>query len=794
MKANGREGRGMAVWATLTLGGMAAVPAALGAGPWREAEPRTPADWVSPQSGTAVCRWFFFNSACRPFGMVNLSPDTRTGGDWGNGYLYGDTKIRCFSHIHGWQLYGIAVLPFTGEPKGHQGMDAYASDFCHQGEEARPGYHRVVLKTYGVTAELTSTTRVGFHRYAFPAGKTGGVYFDTGATLMDKVAASEVRRVGDTEIEGHAVMAPTSRRPKPFTVYFVAQFNRPMKSFGGWREGQPLSTPVESVSGKAAGAFVTFAPATEPLLMKVAISYTGMDGARRNLDAELQHWDFERVVCDSRDEWNRWLGRIEVEGGTPEERTRFYTDLWHALLGRRIVSDVDGAYADNTGATTQIRKVRAGPDGKPLFPHHNFDAFWGAHWSINLLWSLGYPEVMDAFCNTMVDMYGNGGLIPRGPSGGNYTFVMIGDPAASLFATAWHKGVRNYDIEKAYEGLRKNAFPGGIRAHAGYEHDRATAAGGGIRYYVERGYVPEGVEGKGMHKDGASMTLEYAYQDWCLAELAATLGKADDARLFTARAANYTNLWDGSVGWMRPRNKDSLWIKDFSPVSTGKTFTTKGFCEATGAIYTHFVPHDPAGLVRLFGGPDKYAAALEKQFELAAPNRFIVPHGQHGAAWVDYENQPSTGMAHMFNYAGRPWLTQRWVREVRQAVFSNITPQDGYHGDEDQGEMGSVAALMAIGLFDEQGGASRKPTWQITAPVFDKVTLHLNPAYSPGRTFTIVARNQGPKNIYIQSTKLNGRPLAACWFHHEDLAKGGELELVLGPEPNTSWGLTPPLP
>jgi len=792
MNVNGDERVTRNVWAAWLVVLSTAIGAMAG-GVWPVEPDRRPADLVEPRSGTAASRWFFFNSACRPFGMVNLSPDTRTGGDWGNGYLYGDTSIRCFSHIHGWQLYGIAVMPFTGEPKGHLGMDAYQSEFSHDDEVARPGYHKVILKTYGVSAELTSTMRVGLHRYAFPTNAACGILFDTGATLMDKISTSEVLRKSATEVEGRVVTAPTGRRPKSFTVYFVAQFNRPMKEFGAWREGQLLPGPVESVSGKAAGAYVTFAPATGPVLMKVAISYTGLDGARRNLSAELPHWDFDRVVRESRDDWNRWLGRIEVEGGTPAERTRFYTDLWHALLGRRVVSDVDGAYCDNTGDSSRIFKVRTGPDGKPMFPHHNFDAFWGAHWSINLLWSLAYPEVIDAFCNTMADMYRNGGLIPRGPSGGNYTFVMIGDPAVSLFSAAYHKGIRNYDVATAYEGLRKNAFPGGIRDHAGYEHDRSSAAGGGMKYYIERGYVPEGVEGKGMHKDGASMTLEYAYQDWCLAQLAESLGKTDDAKLFARRATNYTNLWDGS-GWMRPRNKDGSWLKDFAPVSMEKSFTARGFCEATGAIYTHFVPHDPWGLARLFGGQDKYAEALDRQFQQAAPARFIVPHGQHGAAWIDYENQPSTGMAHMFNYAGRPWLSQKWVRDVRQAVFSDITPQDGYHGDEDQGEMGSVAALMAIGLFDEQGGAARRPTWQITAPIFDRITIRLNNAYYAGQTFTIIAHNQGPKNIYIQSARLNGRPLTACWFYHEDLARGATLDLDLRAEPNTSWGVSPPLP
>lgn len=756
---------------------------------WPLSNPKAPVDYVYPQSGTALVRWFFFNSACRPFGMVNLSPDTRTGGDWENGYLYNDTKIRCISHIHGWQLYGIAVMPFTGTARGHLGMDVYQSDFSHDGEEVHPGYHRFMLKSYHVKAELTSTMRVGMHRYTFPADSVRGIIFDTGSTLMDKISFSYVRKVSDSQLEGYAVMAPTIRRPKPFKVYFVATFDAPIKKFATWRNGNLLTEKSDTVSGKNAGAWVQFKKDKKPLQMKLAISYTSLDGARRNMQEELPHWDFNRVVAESRTEWNKWLGRIEVETADTTKKIRFYTDLWHALLGRRTMNDVDGHYCDNTGPSPKIRRVRTDADGKPLYSYHNFDALWGAHWSINLLWSLAYPQVMDAFCNTMIDMYRDGGLIPRGPAGGNYTFVMIGDPATSFFSAAYHKNIRNWDVNLAWEGLKKNAFPKGIRDHAGYEHDMQNASGGGMSYYVERGYVPEGVKGKGMHRDGASMTLEYAYQDWCLAQLAMSLNKNEDARLFSKRAMNYVNLWDSTVRWMRPRNLDGTWLSDFVPVAANKAFTTKGFCEASGAIYTHFVPHDPHGLIKLFGGPSNYIEILNSQFEKASATKFIVPHGQHGTAWVDYENQPSTGMAYMFNYAGAPWLTQKWVRLVREAIFSKITPEDGYHGDEDQGMMGSVGALMALGLFDEQGGAAQKPTWQLTAPVFDKITIYLNSAYYSNRTFQIVTKNAGDKNIYIQSAKLNGKPLEKFWFYHEEFAKGGILELELGPEPNKNWGI-----
>jgi len=748
-------------------------------------------DYVNPLIDTHKSRWFFFSSASRPFGMVNLSPDTKVGDDWMNGYIYDQTNIQCFSHVHCWQLYGVPVMPQTGELFSVNGLAAAASPFSHQDEIVHPGYHKVFLQRYGITAELTSTKRVGFHRYTFPASAKSNIAFDTGATLMAGIDRSAIRQISPTEIAGSSVMSATMRRPKPFTIYFVAQFSRPV-DFGVWQSNK-LVPGAKGVDGPNAGGYAQFSTKKdEQILMKVAISYTSEENARNNLQAELPGWDFDRAVIESRREWNEQLGRITVAGGTEAQRIKFYTDLWHALLGRRIVSDADGSYADNTGEKTVIRHVNLDANGKPLFPHYNFDALWGSHWSLNLLWSFAYPEVMDGFCNTMVDMYRDGGLIPRGPSGGNYTFVMIGDPAAPLFAASYNKGIRGYDAEKAYEGLRKNALPGGIRDHAGYEFG-TNASAGGMKYYVEHGYVPEDIPGKGMHKDGAAMTLEYAYEDWCLSQMAQGMGQTNDAAWLAQRSLNYKNLWDASVKWMRPRNLDGSWLNPFAPVGKPGEFSAKGFCEASAAIYTHFVPQDIEGLIALFGGKDKYVAALNRQFELAAPTHFVAPHGQHAAAWVDYDNEPSTAMAHLFNFAGAPSLTQKWVREVQQRTYGDITPFGGYCGDEDQGQLASVSALMAIGLFDVRGGAEINPDYQISSPLFDKVMIRLNGQYFPGKSFVITTKNNSATNCYIQSVKLNGQLWNQFWFPHTNLISGGTLEIKLGPQPS-KWASESRLP
>lgn len=722
---------------------------------------RSPVDWINPQIDTKKPRFFYFSSACRPFGMVNLSPDTKTDATWDSGYRYYDEKIQCFSHIHGWQIAGLPVMP-VAESSDHKD---YASKFSHEGEIVKAGYHKVHLDDHGVTAELTSTTRVGFHRYTYQKDESAHLIIDLGRKMMDHKMIDPVAKLRDDKmaIEGSTTMGPTGRRKKEFTVYYVAEFNKPCEAIGDWKKGKVVAD---------------FGKLSEPLLMKVGLSYTSLEGARENLKAELPHWEFDQVVQDSYNQWNDWLGRIDVEGGSDAQKTKFYTDLWHAHLGRRIISDVDHSYPDNTGSKTVVRQ------GKRT--HYNFDALWGAQWSLNVLWPMAWPELMDDFADTMINMYHNGGLIPRGPSGGNYTYVMIGDPASSYFAAAWNKGIRNWDAEAAFEGLKKNAFPQGIRDHAGYE-DRKDAFSGGVKYYIDRGYVPEDIpKSKGLHCNGAAMTLEYAYQDWCISQFAEALGKDDEAKMFQERSNNYKNIWNKELGWMVPRNYDGSWYEDFTPVAKG--FTAKGFTESASAIYSFYVPHDLKGLAELFGGQEKMAERLESNFEKASKRRFIAEHGNHAISWVDYENQPSTGMAHVFTHIGQPWRSQYWVREVQKQTFSDITPDGGYNGDEDQGQMGALSALMAIGLFDMNGGASIKPRFDITAPLFDKVTIKLNSDYHPGGEFVITTKNNAPENVYIQSATLNGEPWTSCQLPHDLFVKGGTLELELGPKPNKAWG------
>lgn len=751
-----------------------------------------PVDMVNPWIDTANSRWFFFNSASRPFGMVNLSPDTGVNSDWGSGYRYHSDSIKCFSHVHGWQLSGIPVMPTTGDFKGHLGNKSYGSAFSHNNEIVKPGYHKITLDAYNITAELTSTTRVGFHKYTFPKSAQSNILFDFATFLgPSDTQKGYVKKVSNKELEGYAIMAPTVRRPKTLTVFFVAVFDKPFDTFKGWRKGE-LEKIGDSIEGEKTGVYVGFKTAQgEVRKMKVAISYVSEEQARLNLKSELAHWDFEKTVNESQNDWNNWLSRIEIEGGMQKEQSRFYTDLWHGLLGRRIISDVNGKYSDMTGTERRIKQIPLGADGKPKFNHHNFDALWGAQWSLNTLWHLVYPEVTESFVNSMLLMYEDGGLIPRGPAGGNYTSVMSGAPATPFIVSAYLKGIRGFDINKAYEGMRKNHFPGGMMSKAGYEHK--TFKGGGIEYYIDRGYVPHPLTNikYGFHQDGSTQTLEYAYQDYTLAQMAKSLGKTDDYKLFMKRAENYKNIWNPEIGWMWNRTLDGKWGE---PVDILRY--DNGWEEGNAAQYTWFVPHDIQGLINLMGGREAFTTKLNSSFEKAQKHDFVSGKAhdketleQYRKVYINYGNQPCMQTPFLFNFSGSPWLTQYWTRQIIDKVYSDMSPDFGYSGDEDQGLMGSLAVLLKTGIFSTSGGTTPKPYYEISSPLFNKITFHLNPKYYKGKAFVIEAPKNSADNVYIQSAQLNGQAISRPWVMHQDVVNGGKLTLDMGQSPNKTWGV-----
>lgn len=752
---------------------------------------------VDPLVDAANSRWFFFNSATRPFGMVNLSPDMVINGAWNSGYRYHTDTIRAFSHIHAWQLSGVPVFPTTGPFKGHLGADVYGSSYNHNREQVRPGYHQIFLDTYQINVELTSTTRVGLHRYTFPASEESHILIDLSTFLgPSDTEYGSIKLFNNRSLEGYALMGATRRRPKAVKVFFAIEFDQDFDRFAGWKDGE-LQPEISEISGSRTGGYVSFpTKENEQRLMKVGISYTSIEAARQNIKSELPGWDFDKIAAEAFSDWNTWLSRIEVRGGSDKQKRRFYTDLWHALQGRRIISDITGSYCDMTGDTMRIGQIPLDDHGKPRFNHYNSDSFWGAQWTISTLWQLVYPRIAEEFIHSMLLMYRDGGLVPRGPSGGNYTYVMTGASSTPFFVGAYHKGIRNFDIEQAYQALKKNHLPGGMMSKAGYEHH--TTIGGGLEFYMDRGYIPYPLPGggNGFHENGSGQTLEYAYQDATLAQLAKSLGKEEDYLYFSRRSKNYQNIWYPEKGWMWIKDVDGHWQEPFDELIYGK-----GFVESTAAQMTWFVPHDVAGLIKLMGGKEKFTDQLNRSFENAVQNDFTSGKSHDTETqetlrrmYINYGNQPSMQTAFLFNHAGSPWLTQYWSRQVIEKVYNDLSPDYGYSGDEDQGLMGSLAVLMKMGLFSMDGGARQDPVYELGSPIFDEIKIHLDADYYPGKEILIRVNNQSENNVYIQSAQWKGKPLVNCWIYHREFIEGGDLLIQLGSEPKKEWGIGESIP
>ncbi len=737
---------------------------------FQEKQAERPVDKVYPLLDAANSRWFYFSAATRPFGMVNLSPDHEIDGAWNSGYRYDSDTIKGFSHIHAWQMSGVSVMPVAYVDQPELLLGDYYSHYSHEREVVKAGYHKVHLDRYGIDAELTATDRVGFHRYTFPKEKNAGILFHLkGMMGPSEMVEGSLKKTGPRELQGQVTNSPTSRRPKTLTVFFQVEFDRDIKE---WIQDE---TQPHIMVGFGSGL-------DRPLQMKVSISYTQMDNASLNMSTELPHWNFDDVVTETQKVWNEMLGRIQVEGNTEEQQRRFYTDLWKSLQGRRTISDVNGAYPDNTGEEFKIGRIPMDENGNPQFRQFNSDSFWGAQWTIGVLWTLVYPEIAEEFAQSFLQYYKDGGLVPRGPSGGNYTYVMTGASSTPFFVSAYQKGIRGFDVELAYEALRKNHFPGGMMGKSGYEHE--TASGGGIEYYQEKGYVPyPNPKGRyGGHEQGAGQTLEYSFQDWTLAQLAKALGKTADEQLFIERSQNYKHVFDPGSGWMRPKDENGDWMTPYDPYDYGN-----GFVEANGAQFTWFVPHDLAGLAALMGGKEKAAEKLNRQFEEAEKLGFtsgtshsVETNPEYRRIPVNYGNQPSMQMAYIFNYLDRPDLTQYWSRKVLDKAFSALTPHLGYNGDEDQGLMGSLAVLMKLGLFQMNAGTEANPIYELGSPIFDKATIHLHPDYYPGETFSIETKNNGPENYYIIEKSFNGEDLEGRGIRHQKLVNGGTLLLKMG--------------
>lgn len=729
-----------------------------------------------------------FPGAATPSGMVQLSPNTITGGDNGSGYSFEHTSIEGFAFTQmsgvGWggDLGNFLVMPTIGPMKTNAGTSdsstGYRSRFTDQ--EASAGYYKVQLSDYGITAEMTAAPHSGILRFTFPESKSAHIQIDLARRVGGTSTRQYVRVVDANTIEGWMYCPPegggwgNGEGRADYTVYFHAKFSKRLTRFGVWEAEIPqrwtrkledieseryqaavanavLHDQISEFEGNHIGFFTSFETATDDqVLLKAGISFVDMEGARKNLAEEIPGWDFATVHQSARNQWNEALSRIQIQGGTPDEKTVFYTALYHTMIDPRSMADVDGRYPGGDGT------VRKGS----TFEKRTVFSGWDVFRSQFPLQTIINPRLVNDMLNSLITLADETGnhYFERWEFMNAYSGCMIGNPAVSVLADAYAKGIRNYDIQKAYQ----------------FAVNTCERYGNG-----ERGYAvicepdPTGGEGYAYKPFAISNTLEFAYAEWCLAQLAEALGHTADQQKYRQRAQSYRNLFDKEKGWFRPKDEQGNWLPW---PDGGRLQHWYGTVESNPYQQGWFVPHDVAGMVELMGGTDKVIADLIDLFEKSPEN----------LTWNDYYNHANEPVHHvpfLFNRLGKPWLTQRWTREICERAYNNSV--EGLVGNEDVGQMSAWYVLAASGIHPISPGDTR---YELTSPVFERIEFKLDTAFATGKTFTIVAKNNAPENRYIQSATLNGKPYLHCFIDHYQLTEGGVLELEMGSEPNENWG------
>ncbi len=755
------------------------------------AQSSDPGNYVNPLLGTE----FFghtFPGASLPFAMVHVSPDTGTKG-WSHcaGYVYSESTIIGFSHTH-WSGVGmvdggdVLLMPAVGNklqvvPGTEEKPDkGYRSRFDHADETASPGYYSVFLKDYKIKAELTTTPRVAFHRYTFPKANAAKIIIDLGHQIGEQQEndRAEVRIINNQCIEGE-------KKDGPGKIFFVAEFSKPFTYYGTFdadyqtqESGAAVFAYKNAEAGKNIGAFVTFnTEDQEAVLIKVAISYVSIEGARKNLRAELPHWNFEKVKTKARETWNNELSRIKIDGATDAQKEIFYTAMYHSLLAQYISQDVDGKYAGFDGKT-QLAKG---------YDFYGSFSCWDTYRSQHPLLTIIAPGHVNDFIKSIVAKTKEYGWLPAQHFQNVYGEGMVGDHLVPVIVDAYMKGYRDYDVNYLYKMMRKKAL------EQPQPPVPSEAARSGLKYYLKLGYMPADRVTESVPK-----TLESACDDWCIAQLAKALGKNDDYRLFMKRASNYQNVWDPGTGFMRPKKLDGTWLeaqngreqeivkegdhsyyKYFDPLLVGCR-PNRHYTESNAWQYIWSVQHDVKGLVNLFGSPAKFTAKLDTFFEMSpliTPPKYVGVVGTIGQ--YVHGNQPSHHVAYLYDYAGQPWKTQQRARQVMEELYR--PGPGGLCGNEDMGSLSSWYVLSAMGIYAVTPGA---PTYTIGSPLYGEAVIDLR----NGKTFTIKALNNSAENRYIQSATLNGKPFDRTWISHEEIMNGGELVFQMGNAPNRKWG------
>ncbi|MDH7913333.1 GH92 family glycosyl hydrolase [Winogradskyella sp. SYSU M77433] len=685
-----------------------------------------------------------YPGATMPFGMMQLSPDTRLEGwDGCSGYHYTDEYIYGFSHTHlsgtGISDYGDVLLMPTDKVNfnnGSDGKSGYRAHFSHENESAKPGYYKVYLDSTNIDVELTVSKRSGIHKYQFPSAENQYVVLDL--DHRDKLLDYKINKLNDTEING---LRHSSAWAKDQRLFYHIKFSHPIKEIvydDG--EGVAVSKNYKFESKKAIIQFEN--PNNEPIIIKAGISAVDEAGAYKNLEVEVLTKDFETVKQEAQQEWESQLEKIVIESDDLDKKTNFYSALYHTMIAPNIYQDVDGRYR---GMDLEIHETKD-------FDYYTVFSLWDTYRAAHPLYTIIEQDKTNDFINTFLAKYDEGGIMPMWDLSGNYTDCMIGYHAVPVVADAYLKGIRNYDTEKAFEAMKHSA----------------TRDKFGLESYKKYGFIPVDEE-----SESVSKTLEYAYDDWTIAQMAKAMNKDDDYKTYIQRAQYYKNVYDPESKFMRGRFRNT-WFTPFDPYEVNFNYT-----EANSWQYSFYVPQDISGFMDLLGGKDALESQLDQLFSANAETS-----GRHQAditgliGQYAHGNEPSHHMAYLYNFVNKPHKTQEKVHQILTELYKN--DPDGVSGNEDCGQMSAWYVLSSLGFYPVAPGSNE---YVIGTPLFDKATINLE----NGKQFNITAHHLSDTNIYIESAKLNGEDLDITYLNHDKVVSGGNLEFFMTDSP-TNWG------
>ncbi|MHC8949164.1 GH92 family glycosyl hydrolase [Sphingobacterium hungaricum] len=752
-------------------------------------------DYVNPNIGSVHSRWFFYTPAAVPFGMAKLGPSTN--GSYGNangweavGYEDNHTSIEGFPCFHEFQIGGIMLMPIVGELHTRPGSlehpeDGYRSSFKKENEYATSGFYSVLLDKYNTKVELTATDRVGYQRYSFPQSDESYILFDIGNKLGESGAVEDayIRMVDETTVEGFVITKPEYvKKYQPeasVKMFFYAKLSKPSNDVKTFLRGESISHQKE-IRGVGACLAVKYKTSkNEKITIKIGQSYTSIANAKLNYEAEAATQNFDKTKEKALLTWNEMLGRIRAEGGRHEDRVKFYTGLYHALLGRGLANDRNGAYPKNDGS---IGHIPLNSKQQPKHHYYNTDAIWGAFWNLTQLWAIAYPEYYSDWVQSQLLVYKETGWLGDGVANSKYVSGVGTNFTSLAIAAAYNCGIRDFDYQLGYEAALKNEIEGKNRPAGAGKLD--------VEAFVNRGYCPyipnddyfitKQDEGSVF---GASHTMEYSFSSFAVAQFAKHLNKDQDHRKLSKLASNWENLFDPDSQLIRPRTLDGAFLKKFDPLAAWE-----GFQEGNAIQYTFYVPHEPNKLVEKVGR-QIFNDRLDSIFVLSQKNTFgggkTVDAFAGVHALYNHGNQPNLHVSWLFNFSGKPYLTQKWVRTICNEFYG----VEGVHGygygqDEDQGQLGAWYVMAGIGLFDVKGLTQIDPELQIGSPLFDRIEIKLSNIYYKGKTFVIEVENNSSENMYVQSLSKNGKTQHSVSIPFQDVVNGGVLKIKMGENPN----------